>query len=486
MTLTIFRIMLLRLWNNPLELVLIFVVPVAFFSLFAMIFSHGIATSENKRVRVGIIDPGQSELASQLVEVFEKNKAINCQRPTKRSEETSIEDFVLEIQATKQFDLLVRVVPPEAPPAEEIAEEPAQSRSRQSGRSPQVTLITDGQNPMALAIVQAIVQGFFLQQAAEARLAGLPAIEFRQRPDEKQAREPPSNPSEQVPRHKRMSLKTLSKIRDVDEVFTEEATDFTDETNSQTINWPQRADPADPTAANPTDDDENRAEGSRDSDASASEELDFVVQNPQSGNQQHPQVAMYAAGIAVLFLLFSTTGNAATLLEEQETGTLDRILGSQAGLIDVIFGKWLWLFVLGIVQITVMFTWADLVFGIHLRDHLLGFLVMTASTSAATASFGMFLATVSGSRAQLSALSVLLILSMSALGGSMIPRFVMSTRMKEIGQWTFNAWAIDGYQKVFWYQLPIKSLQNEVFVLCGSAIILGLLSLILSRRWKPA
>ena len=486
MTLTIFRIMLLRLWNNPLELVLIFVVPVAFFSLFAMIFSHGIATSENKRVRVGIIDPGQSELASQLVEVFEKNKAIDCQRPTKRNKETSIEDFVLEIQATKQFDLLVQVVPPEAPPAEEIAEEPAQSRSRQSGRSPQVTLITDGQNPMALAIVQAIVQGFFLQRAAEARLAGLPAIEFRQRPDEKQAREPPSNPSEQVPRHKRMSLKTLSKIRDVDEVFTEEATDFTDETNSQTINWPQRADPADPTAANPTDDDENRAEVSRDSDASASEELDFVVQNPQSGNQQHPQVAMYAAGIAVLFLLFSTTGNAATLLEEQETGTLDRILGSQAGLIDVIFGKWLWLFVLGIVQITVMFTWADLVFGIHLRDHLLGFLVMTASTSAATASFGMFLATVSGSRAQLSALSVLLILSMSALGGSMIPRFVMSTRMKEIGQWTFNAWAIDGYQKVFWYQLPIKSLQNEVFVLCGSAIILGLLSLILSRRWKPA
>jgi ABC-2 type transport system permease protein len=219
---------------------------------------------------------------------------------------------------------------------------------------------------------------------------------------------------------------------------------------------------------------------------SASEELDFVVQNPQSGNQQHPQVAMYAAGIAVLFLLFSTTGNAATLLEEQETGTLDRILGSQAGLIDVIFGKWLWLFVLGVVQITVMFTWADLVFGIHLRDHLSGFLVMTASTSAATASFGMFLATVSGSRAQLSALSVLLILSMSALGGSMIPRFVMSTRMKEIGQWTFNAWAIDGYQKVFWYQLPIKSLQNEVFVLCGSAIILGLLSLILSRRWRPA
>jgi ABC-2 type transport system permease protein len=75
---------------------------------------------------------------------------------------------------------------------------------------------------------------------------------------------------------------------------------------------------------------------------------------------------------------------------------------------------------------------------------------------------------------------------MSALGGSMIPRFAMSDRMKEIGKWTFNAWAIDGYQKVFWYQLPIDSLRDETLVLCGSALILGLLSYIFSSRWKTA
>ena len=109
---------------------------------------------------------------------------------------------------------------------------------------------------------------------------------------------------------------------------------------------------------------------------------------------------------------------------------------------------------------------------------------MTASTSAATASFAMFLATLSRSRAQLSALSVLIILSMSALGGSMIPRFAMSDQMKVIGQWTFNAWAIDGFQKVFWYRLPIDSLQNETLVLCGSSLILGLSSYVLSSRWK--
>ena len=66
----------------------------------------------------------------------------------------------------------------------------------------------------------------------------------------------------------------------------------------------------------------------------------------------------------------------------------------------------------------------------------------------------------------------------------MIPRFAMSDRMKEIGQWTFNAWAIDGYQKVFWYQLPINSLETEVLVLCVSSLLFGVVSLLLSSRWK--
>lgn len=136
------------------------------------------------------------------------------------------------------------------------------------------------------------------------------------------------------------------------------------------------------------------------------------------------------------------------------------------------------------MQITVMFLWAEAVFGVPLRQHLAGFAVMTLCTSAATASFAMFMATICKSRAQLNAVSVVLILSMSTVGGSMIPRFAMSDRMKEIGQWTFNAWALDGYQKVFWYQSPIASLKSEATVLLASAAILGALTLLLSGRWK--
>ena len=41
---TVFHIALLRLWNNKQELLLALVVPILFFSIFALIFSHGIST----------------------------------------------------------------------------------------------------------------------------------------------------------------------------------------------------------------------------------------------------------------------------------------------------------------------------------------------------------------------------------------------------------------------------------------------------------
>ena len=214
------------------------------------------------------------------------------------------------------------------------------------------------------------------------------------------------------------------------------------------------------------------------------DDVSILVENPQAMSQENPRIAMYAAGIAVLFLLFSATGNAAALLEEEESGTLDRILVSKAGLFHIISGKWLGIFLLGCVQISIMFLWAEMIFRIQLWKHLDGFVVMTVCTAAATSSFAMLMATLCRSRAQLNAASVVIILSMSAVGGSMIPRFVMSDRMKEIGKWTFNAWALDGYQKVFWYQSPLSSLQTEVTVLLGSSFVLGLLTLMLSGRWK--
>jgi linearmycin/streptolysin S transport system permease protein len=210
-------------------------------------------------------------------------------------------------------------------------------------------------------------------------------------------------------------------------------------------------------------------------------EMVNVVQ-PKAG--QLATISFSAAGIGVMFLLFSASGAGGSLLDEEESGTLGRLIGSRAGMRGVLAGKWIFLSLMGVLQLTVMFAWGALVFHLPLASHLPGFYVMTVFTAMAAAGFGLVLATLSRSRAQLSGISTIVILTMSALGGSMFPRFLMSETMQKFGLVTFNAWALDGYLKVFWREAPIRDLWPQVLVLSGLTVVFLALARVFARRWE--
>ena len=195
-------------------------------------------------------------------------------------------------------------------------------------------------------------------------------------------------------------------------------------------------------------------------------------------------VAFYAAGIGVMFLLFTASGAAGSLIDEAESGALDRLRSARVGMTTLLAGKLVYCAALASLQLVTMFLWGAAIFHLELFTHLPGFVVMTAATAFAVASFGMVLATLSRTRPQQAAISTLLILSMSALGGSMFPRFLMPDVMKTIGLFTFNAWAIDGYTKVFWRDEPVLHLLPQVAVLVGSGIVLFVIARMLARRWE--
>lgn len=201
-------------------------------------------------------------------------------------------------------------------------------------------------------------------------------------------------------------------------------------------------------------------------------------------HKRSPMIAFYAAGIGVMFLLFTTSAAGGVLLDEAESGALDRILSARVSMTTLLAGKVAYCTLLACLQLTLMFLWGAAVFRLDLFAHLPGFLVMTVATSFAVASFGMLLASVAHSRAQLGAVSTLIILTMSAVGGSMFPRFLMPEMMKKIGLLSFNAWAIDGYTKVFWRDEPISHLAPQVAVLVGSGIVLFCIARRFARRWE--
>jgi ABC-2 type transport system permease protein len=87
---------------------------------------------------------------------------------------------------------------------------------------------------------------------------------------------------------------------------------------------------------------------------------------------------------------------------------------------------------------------------------------------------------------QLVALANLTILIMSAVGGSMFPRFLMPEKIQKLGLVTLNAWALDGFLKVFWREEPLLQLWPQVAVLLGASLVLFAIARRVARRWEIA
>jgi ABC-2 type transport system permease protein len=204
------------------------------------------------------------------------------------------------------------------------------------------------------------------------------------------------------------------------------------------------------------------------------------------GENHEDMVSFYAAAIGVMFLLFTASGAAGALLDEAESGTLDRVLASRVTMTSLMLGKLIYNSVLAFSQLVLMFLWGWAVFKLDFWSHIPGFVVMGVFTSVAVAAFGLLLASICKTRAQLGALSTLVILVMSSIGGSMFPRFLMPEGMQKAGLLTINAWAIDGFTKVFWRDEPISHLWPQVLVLIGIGTVLFAIARRVARRWEYA
>jgi ABC-2 type transport system permease protein len=161
-------------------------------------------------------------------------------------------------------------------------------------------------------------------------------------------------------------------------------------------------------------------------------------------------VSYYAGAVAMLFLLFSASLGAMTLLEEKESGLLDRLAYGPGGTRALIEGKFVFLIAQGVLQVIVIFAVAWLGFGVDVPAHFGPWLVTTVLGASAAAGLAMALILACRSKQQAQTVSNVLVLVVSAIGGSMVPRFLMPQWIQDIGWVTPNAWALEAYNSIFW------------------------------------
>lgn len=206
-------------------------------------------------------------------------------------------------------------------------------------------------------------------------------------------------------------------------------------------------------------------------------EIEDVVGGDQNKkSQQQAQHAQSVAGMAVMMLLFGLIHCGGTLIEEQDSGTLDRLRLTPGATKAILGGKFLFTGIVGLIQLSILFLYGNLVFDVPIFRAPLALVTLSIATAAAVTGFGVLFAVLARSRKQLEGLSTMVVLTMSALGGSWWPLAITPDWYQFLGHFTLNAWAMDGFQGIFWYGQGVLGILPEIGVLCGIALGTSLLA----------
>jgi ABC-2 type transport system permease protein len=175
----------------------------------------------------------------------------------------------------------------------------------------------------------------------------------------------------------------------------------------------------------------------------------FDRENAVAAVEAAPAVTYYAGGVAMLFLLFSALTGAMSFLEERESGLLDRLATSPGGVGVLIDGKFLFLILQGFIQVLVIYIVAWAAFGVALPQHAAPWALTSLVAAVAAAGLAMGFVTLCRSKQQAQTLGQMLILIVSAVGGSMVPRYLMPPPVQALGWATPNTWALEAYASIF-------------------------------------
>lgn len=208
--------------------------------------------------------------------------------------------------------------------------------------------------------------------------------------------------------------------------------------------------------------------------------LETVEARPSNG------VSYYAGAVAMLFLLFSAMQGAAGLVDEQRTGVMDRLLIGPGGTDVIVLGKALFLWAQGVLQVALIFLVAWFGYGVDVVSNFAPWLITTGMAALAATGLALAVAVSCRTRQQVQTLTTFLVLVLSAVGGSMVPRFLMPQWLQQLGWFTPNAWGVEAYQAVLWRGEAPSSVAPAWGVLAVVGILGVLVALTVARRQARA
>jgi ABC-2 type transport system permease protein len=182
-------------------------------------------------------------------------------------------------------------------------------------------------------------------------------------------------------------------------------------------------------------------------------------------------VLHYVPGYAVMFALFGAASAASGLLAEREKGLARRILTSPLSLRGYLLGKTGFLVTLPVAQMGLLFAFGAVAFGAVYPGSTVALLFVCVCVVVASVGLALALLAFCRTAKQIDQLSLLIILVMSALGGSWWPLFITPEWMQSLAHVTINAWAMDAYAELFTFGGGLGDVLIPCLVLLGYGVV---------------
>jgi ABC-2 type transport system permease protein len=179
-------------------------------------------------------------------------------------------------------------------------------------------------------------------------------------------------------------------------------------------------------------------------------------------------------GYTVMGVFFIVGTMASSILQEKREGTFRRLLVAPLPKPILLVGKILPYYLVNLVQITIIFGAAHLLFGMAFGNPVALAIISIALAAAATG-LGIMIAALGKTDTQIGGLTSLLTLTMSALGGCLMPTFIMPSFLQTLSRFIPHAWAMQGFQDVLVRGYGLAGVLPEAGILLGFAAVFFLI-----------
>jgi ABC-2 type transport system permease protein len=207
------------------------------------------------------------------------------------------------------------------------------------------------------------------------------------------------------------------------------------------------------------------------------------TQNDAAERQASPRQQGFGqstAGMGSMYVMFTVMAGMVALLDERKQWTLQRLVMLPVARWQLLGGKMLTRFIMGMIQYAVAFSVGALM-GVRFGSDPLALVAIMVSFTLCLTAITFFLGTMVRTVEQASSISLLFVLTLTPLGGGWWPLDIVPEWMRIVGHISPIAWAMDGFRSLLYFNGNLTTVLPSIGVLLGAAAVLFVLAV---RRFR--